>query len=94
MQFRKTEQPFVNVDWMFVAYGCSFEEIIGIFLCFGLSDVLLDVFVESDGLVQIYCFLVIEIDIIEYLLQFCFLLTAQLFESFLFRDQCAAEESI
>jgi hypothetical protein len=57
-----------------VADGSSLQKIIGIFLSFWFSDVLLDILVKSDGLVQINCFLIIEVDIVENLLQLCFLL--------------------
>lgn len=89
MELGKTKQPLINVYRMFVTYCCSFQEIVSIFLCLRLGNVLLDVFIKTDCFMQIYCFLIIEINIIENLLQLCFLLLTQLGKCFLLRNQSA-----
>ena len=75
---------------MFVADRSRFEEVIRIFLCLCLGDVLLDVLVESHGFVQIYSFELVEIDIIVDLDQLLLLFFTQNVECLLLRDQCVA----
>ena len=73
-QFAETKEPFVDVDRAFVANGSRLQKIVGIFLRFGLSNVLLDILIESNCLVQIYGFQVVKIDIVEYFSQLLFML--------------------
>ena len=64
IQLTKTKEPFVNIHGMLVAYGRGFQEIIGIFLSLGLRNILLDIFIKSNSLVQIYGLELVEIYII------------------------------
>lgn len=70
IEFAETEKPLIDVYRVLVTDGGRFKEIVGIFLCLGLCDVLLDVFVEPDCLVEVDGFEVVEIDIVKYLGEF------------------------
>lgn len=78
---------------MLVADGGRLQEIVGVFFRLGLSDVLLDVFVEPDCLVEVDGLQVIEIDVVEDLLQLVLVFLAELVEGLLFGDEGAAEKS-
>lgn len=89
VQFGKAKKPFVNVHRMLVTDGRSLQEIISVFLSFGLSNVFLDIFVKSHCLMQIDGLLIIKVNIVEDLFQFCLLVLTQLSECFLLGNQSA-----
>jgi hypothetical protein len=78
---------------VFVADGCGFEEVVGVFFRFGLWYIFLYVFIEPDCFVEVDGFEIVEVDVIVNLYQFLFLFLAEHVEGFLFGDEGVAEEA-
>ena len=93
VQFTETEDPLIDVDGVLVADGRRLQEVIGILLSLGLSDVLIDVFVESDCLVQVDGLQIVEVDVVEDVCQFLLVVLGQHVEGLLLRDEGIAQET-
>lgn len=68
IQFRKSKHPLINIHRMFITNSCWFQKVICILLCLCLCYILLYVFIKPHCLVKIYCFQIVKINVVKYLL--------------------------
>lgn len=93
IELRKTKEPLINIDRMFIANGGRLEKIICILLCLCFCYILLNIFVESHSFVQVNGLKIIEVNIIENLCKLGFLITIEYCKCFLLRNEHLTEES-